>query len=211
MPPRTVALPSSRPAERAFRRASKFVERPVCRHQPRGAAERIPRSVRARPARDARRRGVTPLVRTSFVIAQSAVKPEIRGVIWDLRRRGVHCRYSPLDTGSSAPSHFDWAWLQTSLGVDFADAELLSRRGGIVSFKAKVPLVAVLSPHLFSLSAGYAGVVARVGSFAESGLYTAHACRLGGANGAPRALSVSVRPAVADPAPRRPGVSAAHQ
>ena len=29
------------------------------------------------------------LVRTPFVVAQSAVKPQFRGVIWDLRRRGA--------------------------------------------------------------------------------------------------------------------------
>ena len=48
-----------------------------------------------------------PLVDTPFVIAQSGIKPEFRGVAWDLRCRGADGRYSPLNTTRTASSHLD--------------------------------------------------------------------------------------------------------
>ena len=42
----------------------------------------------------------------------------------------------------------------------------------------------MVSPHLVLLGVGYASVTAQVGAFVESGLYTAHTCRLGDAYGA---------------------------
>ena len=153
-----------------------------------------------------------PLVHTPRVIAQSYIKPEFRGVVWDLRRRGADGRYSPLDTARTAPSHFDWAWLETALGAGFADAELLLHGRCGISFKAEMSLVTAISPHLLSLGAGYADDTAQVDSFVESGIYAAHTCRLGGASSALLAyFSVSVCSASVDLAPRRPGVAAAHQ
>ena len=153
-----------------------------------------------------------PLVRTPFVIAQSAVKPQFRGVVWDLRRRGAGGCYSPLDTGGAASSHLDWTWLGTALGAGFADAELLSHGGGGASFKAEVPLDTVVSPYLLSLGAGYAGVAAQVDSFVESGLYTARVCRLGGTDGALFAhFPCRCAPQGSIPAPQRPRAAAAHQ
>ena len=93
---------------------------------------------------------------------------------------GTDGRYSPLDTGRAASSQFDSGWLGAALGAEFTDAELLSRAGSDVSFKAEAPLVAVVSSHLLSLGTGYVGVAAQVGSFVGSGLYIAHACHLGG-------------------------------
>ena len=96
---------------------------------------------------------------------------------------------------------------------DFADAGLPSHVGSDVSFKANVLLVAVASPHLLSLGAGYAGVAAQIDSSVGSGLYTAHACRLGGTDGALFAY-FPFRCAPQGSNPRRggqPRAAAAHQ
>ena len=151
------------------------------------------------------RQYVVPVL--GFVIAQSEVKSEFCGVVWDMRHRGADGRYSPLDTDRTASSHLDWAWLGIALGVDFADNELLPHGRYGTRFKAELPLVTVISPHMFLPGAGYAAVAAQV----ELGLYAAHTCCLGGTNSAPLAYSAPVRPAGFDPAPRRPGKAAAHQ
>ena len=88
----------------------------------------------------------------------------------------------PLALGCASDQGF---WISSGgSGAEFADAELMSHGTGGVSFKAEVPLAAVVSSHLLSLGAGCAGDAAQVDLFVGPGLYTAHDSRLGGADGA---------------------------
>ena len=81
-------------------------------------------------------------------------------MVLDLRHCDTDGRFSPLESVCTAPSHFQWAWLEIALDADFADSGLLPHGCVCTRFKAEMLLVAAISPQLHPPRVSHAGATA---------------------------------------------------
>ena len=95
------------------------------------------------------------------------VKPEARGIVWDLRRmdEGI---IQPVDFDAPLQSHFNLQQLSEELS-DWPDQELGSFLLLGVRYKADIDYQVVLLPHLVSLREGYSSLMAEVDKYREAG------------------------------------------
>ena len=81
--------------------------------------------------------------------------------------------YAPADFSVARESHLNIDRLVDMVGEDYPGQKLFSHLRDAVQFKAELPLVLVLFPHLTSLPAGFARVDKDIVRFVDIGWYSA--------------------------------------
>jgi site-specific DNA-cytosine methylase len=114
----------------------------------------------------------------AIVIGEDLIRPEARGIIWDLRPTknadGTTTKSArPLDVMAPISTHLNTELLKSEL-KRFPDQEVLSMLLEGAQLKADIPYQIAILPHLSSLSYGYESVQEELIKMHDMGWYEFH-------------------------------------
>ena len=115
---------------------------------------------------------------TPIIIGEDMVKPEARGIVWDLRpvlspTGSMVQTARPLDLTAPMTTHLNTELLKTEL-KEFPDQEVLSMLVEGAQLKAEIPYQVAILPHLSSLTYGYDSVQEELHKMKERDWYEFH-------------------------------------